>query len=46
MKLNSTITMSATLMLLFASASLAQQVKTDYDRSANFGEYKTYPGKR
>ena len=42
MKLNSTITMSATLMLLFASASLAQQVKTDYDRSANFGEYKTY----
>ena len=42
MKLNSTITMSATLMLLFTSASLAQQVKTDYDRSANFGPYKTY----
>jgi hypothetical protein len=42
MKLNSTIATSATLMLLFASASLAQQVKTDYDRSTNFGQYKTY----
>jgi hypothetical protein len=27
---------------LFASTSSAQQVKTDYDRSANFGQYKTY----
>jgi hypothetical protein len=42
MKLNSAITATATLMLLFASASFAQQVKTDYDRSANFGQYKTY----
>src|SRR5260370_18967992 len=30
------------MMILFASAASAQQVKTDYDRSANFGQYKTY----
>src|SRR5712664_2322711 len=30
------------MMLLFAGQSSAQQVKTDYDRSANFGQYKTY----
>src|SRR4029077_11178334 len=30
------------ITLLFAAASLAQQVKTDYDRSAGFGQYKTY----
>ena len=29
-------------MILFASTSSAQQVKTDYDRSANFAQYKTY----
>jgi hypothetical protein len=28
--------------LLFAAASFAEQVKTDYDRSANFSQYKTY----
>ena len=28
--------------LLFASTSFAQQVKTDYDRSTDFGLYKTY----
>ena len=28
--------------LLIASASFAQQVKTDYDRSADFSQYKTY----
>jgi hypothetical protein len=28
--------------LLFASASFAEQVKTDYDRSADFSRYKTY----
>jgi len=28
--------------LLLASASFAQQVKTDYDRSADFSNYKTY----
>src|SRR2546426_1519143 len=30
------------MMLLFAGQSSAQQVKTDYDRNANFGQYKTY----
>src|SRR5580692_1211422 len=30
------------MMLLFASKVSAQQVKTDYDRSANFAQYKTY----
>lgn len=30
------------MMLLFAGKSPAQQVKTDYDRGANFGQYKTY----
>jgi Domain of unknown function (DUF4136) len=30
------------IALLFAAASFAQQVKTDYDRSADFGQYKTY----
>lgn len=31
-----------TMMLLFAGQLSAQQVKTDYDRSANFAKYKTY----
>jgi len=30
------------IMLLSAIVSLAEQVKTDYDRSANFSQYKTY----
>jgi len=30
------------LALLLANASFAQQVKTDYDRAANFSQYKTY----
>jgi len=30
------------MMLLFAGKLSAQQVKTDYDRSANFTQYKTY----
>jgi hypothetical protein len=30
------------MMSLFAGQALAQQVKTDYDRSANFAPYKTY----
>jgi hypothetical protein len=32
----------AGMALLFVSASFAQQVKTDYDRNADFGQYKTY----
>jgi len=30
------------MMFLSAGTLSAQQVKTDYDRSANFGQYKTY----
>jgi hypothetical protein len=30
------------MTFLFAGKSSAQQVKTDYDREANFGQYKTY----
>jgi uncharacterized protein DUF4136 len=30
------------MMFLLAGMSSAQQVKTDYDRNANFGQYKTY----
>src|SRR5580698_1492386 len=30
------------IALLCATASFAQQVKTDYDRSADFSQYKTY----
>jgi len=30
------------MMLLFADKLSAQQVKTDYDRSASFGQYTTY----
>jgi hypothetical protein len=33
---------TAALILTFAGASLAQQIKTDYDRAANFSKYKTY----
>jgi len=30
------------IMVLFAGKASAQQVKTDYDRGANFKQYKTY----
>jgi hypothetical protein len=30
------------IALLFAAASFAQQVKTDYDRTTDFSRYKTY----
>jgi hypothetical protein len=42
MKSLSRIAASVGLMLVSASASFAQHIKTDYDRSANFGQYKTY----
>jgi hypothetical protein len=42
MKLQSKFAASAGLMLLLACGSFAQQVKTDYDHSANFAQYKTY----
>ena len=42
MKLQRVVLVLMGMMFLFAGKSLAQQVKTDYDRSANFGQYKTY----
>lgn len=33
---------SVGILLLAATASFAQQVKTDYDRNADFSQYKTY----
>jgi hypothetical protein len=33
---------SVGIIFLLATASFAQQVKTDYDRSAEFGQYRTY----
>jgi hypothetical protein len=37
-----TLFASVGVALLLASVSFAQQVKTDYDRGANFTQYKTY----
>src|SRR5258708_16905011 len=42
MKFLSKIAASIGLTLVFTAASFAQHVKTDYDHSANFGQYKTY----
>src|SRR5467141_4255194 len=42
MKLLSKIAASVALMLVLATVSFAQDVKSDYDHSANFGQYKTY----
>src|SRR5260370_30475107 len=42
MKFLSKIAVSAGLTLVLAAASFAQHVKSDYDHSANFGQYKTY----
>ncbi len=42
MKFNSRIVTTATLIFVLAGASVAEQVKTDYDRSASFGQYRTY----
>jgi Domain of unknown function (DUF4136) len=42
MKIQRAIFASAGIGLLFAALSFAQQVKTDYDRSADFSQYKTY----
>jgi hypothetical protein len=36
------VSILAGVAFLFASVSLAQQVKTDYDRNADFTRYKTY----
>jgi hypothetical protein len=42
MKLQNKMLVSIATFFVFAAASYAQQVKTDYDHSANFGQYKTY----
>jgi hypothetical protein len=42
MKFVSKIAASIGLTAVLATASFAQHVKTDYDHSANFGQYKTY----
>src|ERR1700745_1486603 len=42
MKVRSTQLFSIGLFFVLTAAAFAQQVKTDYDRNANFGQYKTY----
>src|SRR5712672_4771679 len=42
MKLQRAVIMLVGMTFLFAGKASAQQVKTDYDREANFGKYKTY----
>jgi uncharacterized protein DUF4136 len=42
MKLQRAVFVLMGMMLLFAGKSSAQQVKTDYDRNANFAQYKSY----
>ncbi|HEY2169126.1 MAG TPA: DUF4136 domain-containing protein, partial [Candidatus Angelobacter sp.] len=42
MKIKKHIMISAAIIMLMTIPSVAQQVKTDYDRSANFSQYKTY----
>ena len=42
MKFERAVVVLMGMMLLCAGKSSAQQVKTDYDRGINFGQYKTY----
>ena len=42
MKVRKVVFVLMGVMLLFAGKLSAGQVKTDYDRSADFGQYKTY----
>jgi len=42
MKIKKQIMLSIAMIMLMTIPSVAQQVKTDYDRSANFSQYKTY----
>ena len=46
MKLQRTILTSLGIGLLAVAASFAEQVKTDYDRNADFSQYKTYSWKK
>lgn len=42
MKIQKAILFSIAMFAAFTVSSFAQQVKTDYDHNANFGQYKTY----
>jgi hypothetical protein len=42
MKKHNVIFGSITMVLILAASLFATDVKTDYDRNANFGQYKTY----
>jgi hypothetical protein len=42
MKFQSTIAATLGLILILAAISFAQDVKSDYDHSANFSQYKTF----
>jgi len=42
MKLHNKIIVSIATLFVFITASFADQVKTDFDHSANFAQYKTY----
>ena len=42
MSLRRKISLIVAIAFLFTAASFAQQVKTDYDRSADFTQYKTF----
>jgi len=42
MNVRNQILASVGIAMLFAAPLFAQQVKTDYDRNANFSQYKTY----
>jgi hypothetical protein len=42
MKMQRVVFALIAMMFFFAGNSPAQQVKTDYDRGTNFGQYKTY----
>ena len=46
MKMHTKVIVLIGLALFLPIASFAQQVKTDYDRSANFSQYKTYSWKK
>jgi len=45
MQFQSTQLFSIALFFVLTAAAFAQQVKTDYDHNANFGQYKTYSWK-
>jgi hypothetical protein len=46
MNVQRTLFVSLGIAMLFATSSFAQQVKTDYDRNADFNRYKTYSWER